>query len=348
MADKAFKKRGIIDSGAVKRKSVTVLRQELVKMDCSDPENSLPLVIQPAFEGVSLTVWAANNRKLLDQLLLEHGGIVFRRFDIKAVDHFESFVRTVSGPLMEYRERSSPRSRVRGNVYSSTDYPADQGIFLHCENSYSHAWPLKIFFFCAAPAQEGGETLIADCRKVFKRIPPDITRSFIDKEIMYVRNFSPGLGLDWQTVFQTRDRSAVEEYCREKHIHYEWKGSDQLRIRQVRPAVATHPVTGETLWFNHATFFNVSTLSRDVREGMLDELNENDLPNNTYYGDGSPIEGSYLDSLREAYRQETRLVSWQQGDVLMLDNMLIAHGRMPYRGSRRVLVAMTEPFISSC
>jgi hypothetical protein len=69
-----------------------------------------------------------------------------------------------------------------------------------------------------------------------------------------------------------------------------------------------------------------------------------DLPNNTYYGDGSPIESSVLDEIREAYRREAASFAWQEGDILMLDNMLVAHSRNPYVGRREVLVAMAEPF----
>ena len=75
---------------------------------------------------------------------------------------------------------------------------------------------------------------------------------------------------------------------------------------------------------------------------MLAEFTEDDLPTNTYYGDGTPIEPSVLDELREIYRQETVAFPWEKGDVLMLDNMLAAHGRAPFVGTRKVLVGMTD------
>src|SRR6185295_14100684 len=95
-----------------------------------------------------------------------------------------------------------------------------------------------------------------------------------------------------------------------------------------------HPNTGEEVWFNHAAFFHVSTLDPIVRDVLLETIGEENLPNNTYYGDGSPIESSVLEEIRAAYAQEIVAFPWQEGDILMLDNMLVAHGRSPYSGPR--------------
>jgi alpha-ketoglutarate-dependent taurine dioxygenase len=160
---------------------------------------------------------------------------------------------------------------------------------------------------------------------------------------MYVRNFGDGFGLPWQTVFRTEDRARVEEHCREVGIEVEWKEGDRLRTRAVRPAVSRHPRTGETVWFNHATFFHVTTLEEGVRRALLADFDPEDLPTNTFYGDGSPIEDEVLEHLREAYRRETVALAWRPGDIMLVDNMLAAHGRRPYAGPRRTLVAMGEP-----
>lgn len=330
---------------SITRKPFNLSQNELIETEYLLPGKSIPLLVKPAVPGVNLLEWATSNQETVKTLLLNYRALLFRNFNINSTDLFNQFIKTTStGELLEYRDRSSPRHEISGKIYTSTDYPAEQSIFLHNEGTYWLTWPLKIYFGCLIAPQQGGETPIADCRNIFQRINPKIRERFIEKKVLYVRNYNDGFGLSWQTVFQTEDKTVVEEYCRRNGIEFEWKSGDRLRTRQVRQAVAKHPQTGENIWFNHATFFHVSTLEPRMRETLLAEFKEEDLPNNTYYGDGSPIEISVLDELREAYLQERVVFPWQEGDVLMLDNMSVAHSRTPFVGSRKVVVGMAEPF----
>lgn len=329
---------------AAKRQVISMSAANLVKATSLIPDNSLPLVIQPTVAGVNLVAWAKSHQKLITTQLLKHGGILFRSFQVNGVGEFEQFIRTVAGEVVEYRDRSSPRSSVQGNIYTSTDYPANQSIFLHSELSYAPTWPLQICFFCITPAQQGGETPIADTRRLLQRIDPQVQARFAQQGVMYVRNFGDGFGLPWQTVFQTTDPTEVERYCCRNNIEFEWKAGDRLRTRQVCQTITQHPRTGERVWFNHAVFFHVSTLEPTIREALLAEFLEEDLPHNTYYGDGSPIGPTVLEAIRQVYHQETVVFPWQSGDVLLLDNMLTAHGRRPFSGARKVVAGMAGPF----
>jgi alpha-ketoglutarate-dependent taurine dioxygenase len=292
---------------------------------------------------VNLAEWAMLNKGFIEAKLLNHGAILFRNFALRTADDFGKVLHGLTDGLLEYSERSSPRSAVGDRIYTSTDYPATQAIFPHNEHSYSKRFPLNLFFFCVTPAEYGGETPIVDCRKVLWRLSPATRERFIEKKWMYVRNYNDGFGLSWQTAFQTEDKGRVEEYCRDADIHVEWKAGNRLRTYQIRPAVAKHPRTGELVWFNHATFFNVSTLEASMRDALLAEFKDEDLPNNTYYGDGSNIEPQVLNELRDAYKQDLVSFPWRRGDLLMIDNMLTAHSRSPYAGAREVLVAMSSP-----
>ena len=327
--------------GTVRRKAIQLSPEGLINERLLHAERSLPLSIVPALEGLSLPQWATTNRDFIRQRLQRHGGILFRGFDVNSVNEFELFLQSLTGDLLDYSYRSTPRSQVSGRIYTSTEYPAHQTIPLHNEMSYTRNWPMTIGFFCVEVAPEVGETPIGDSRNVFKRIDPSIRDRFARKQVMYVRNYGDTLDLSWQNVFQTEDRAEVEAYCRNAGIEFEWKSEKELSTRQVCQAIATHPATGESVWFNQAHLFHVSNLGSEIRDSLLSRA-AGEPPRNACYGDGSPIEDEALDEIRAAYDAETVVFSWQKHDVLLLDNMLAAHGRKPYRGTRKIVVGMGQ------
>jgi len=328
----------------VKPKAVRLSQEELIKTDYLQPDNTLPLVVTPSENNIDLVAWTKGNLEFIERHLLKHGGILFRNFNVDSVSVFEKFIQAISSDLLEYRERSTPRTELGGKIYTSTEYPAHQYIAFHNEFSYAYTWPMKIGFHCVQSADQGGETPIADSRKVFQLLNPEIKERFIQRNVMYVRNYGGGIDLSWQEAFQTTDKSVVEEHCRKAPMEFEWKDDNRLRTCQVRQAVAKHPKTGEMVWFNQAHLFHISNLEPSVCESMLKVFFLEDLPRNTYYGDGSPIETSVLDEIREVYQQAAVSFPWQKGDVLLLDNMLVAHGRKPFVGTRKIVVAMAEAF----
>ena len=332
------------DSTGIQRKPLRLTRDDLVAVSELRSGQPLPLSIEPRIKRLDPVAWIAGRRDWLGSQLAEHGGILLRNFPISGIAEFEELMRAFAGELMEYSYRSTPRHKVQGNVYTSTEYPHYQHIPLHNENSYAAAWPMKIGFFCQQVAAVGGQTPIADSRLVYARIDPEVRERFARKQVMYIRNYGSGIDLPWQTVFQTSERAEVEAYCRAAQIKWEWGEGDRLRTSQVRQAVARHPRTGEMVWFNQAHLFHITNLEKDVREPLLESFGEERLPRQARYGDGAPIEAAELEEVRRAYRETAVDVDWQTGDVLVLNNMLVAHGRRPYSGPRRILAAMGEVY----
>jgi alpha-ketoglutarate-dependent taurine dioxygenase len=273
---------------------------------------------------------------------LEYGGALLRGFEAIGASGLDRFASRFGQTLHAYEFGSTPRSKVGKGVFSSTEYPADQWIDQHNEQSYTLRWPESIFFYCDIAAEENGATPVADSRVVYRRLDPVLRKHFHDKRIMYVRNFGNGLDVPWEQVFGTEDRDEVERYCRANQIAYEWlDDGDALRTRQVCQSEHVHPTTNERVWFNQAHLFHVSNLPGDVREALLDVVDEDRLPRNTYFGDGTPIDSAMLDEIRAVYRDSMLSFAWQAGDLLALDNVLMSHGRAPFKGKRRVLVSMT-------
>jgi len=316
----------------------------LLVMDKLLPGSDLPLVIRPKSPGIALLDVAGQLRNVIDRHLLQCGGILFRDFAVASPAEFKTFAASFGHPLLNYEFGSTPRTQVEAGVYTSTEYPPHQSIPLHNEQAYTREWPMKIWFFSALVARQGGETPIADSRAIYRRIDPHIRQRFSEKGLMYVRNYGNGLDVPWTQVFNTDDTASVEAYCRMHDIVCEWKDDGELRTRQVCQAIARHPVTQDWVWFNQAHLFHVSNLETEVRETLLEVLDIEELPRNVYYGDGSEIEDEILNEIRGVLDEQTISFPWQSGDVMMLDNMLTAHARTPFQGPRKVVVAMAESY----
>jgi alpha-ketoglutarate-dependent taurine dioxygenase len=291
-----------------------------------------------------LLFYLRENKDKLEQLLLKTGGILFRGFDIidreDLIQVKEVFAGTSS---FDYVDGNSPRTKLSGDVYTSTEYPKEYPISLHSELSYSNKWPRLIFFFCKIPAAEGGETPIADCRKILAELDPVLVDKFERYGVKYTRYLSgaKGVGKSWMDTFETNDRSIVERYCRENNIDYFWE-KDCLSLSQLGTGVAKHPVTGEKVWFNQANQFHPSGLADDIYKAlkMMHAKNKHRFPQYAFFGNGEEIEENDLRTITQVHFDYALRFTWQKGDVLMLDNMLMAHGRMPFKGERKILVSM--------
>ena len=322
-----------------RRKAVNLRQLSQVKSRLLDEAQTLPLVIEPEREDVDLAEWATTNSELINANLLTHGALLFRGFDVPGVPAFEQFAQTLCPSLFgEYGDL--PREEMGGKVYGSTPYPADETILFHNESSHMHRWPMLIWFYCVKPSDVGGETPIVDCRKIYQALDPDLQRLFAERDLMYVRNFTPGLDVSWQQFFHTDERSAVEDYCKQAGIDFEWRSDGGLRTRQISPAIVKHPQTGEMVFFNQLQLHHVSCLAPAVRESLHSMMREEDFPRNVYYGDGTRIEDSVMEQLLTLYRQCAVTFAWQQHDIIMLNNMLVAHSRNPYVGERKIVVAL--------
>ena len=305
-------------------------------------DSTLPVLLTPATPGANLLDAIACHDTAIESALRVQGGILLRGFDVPDVATFQRFAAGFGQPLLKYEFASTPRSALdAAGVYTSTEYPAHQRIPLHNEQAYAREWPMRIWFHCVTAAPEGGETPIADSRAIHRRMPAAIRERFAPG-VLYVRNYGE-FDVPWQRVFDTDDRAAVEVFCRRAGIRCEWKPDGQLRTTQRCQAIETHPATGEAVWFNQAHLFHVSNLQPEVRESLEELLAPEDLPRNCLFADGSPIPDGLMDEVRAVLDAETVRFAWQPGDVLMLDNMLVAHARAPFKGPRKVVVAMAGP-----
>lgn len=337
------KKNSLENFLSAKKASTRKTPQPLIRNTILNKEKGFPVLIEPNIDGVLLAGWLNENETFIADQLRTVGAVLLRGFNINNVEAFEKVSVALGKEQLKYMDQSSPRSLVAEKIYTSTDYPQDQTINMHNELSYSRDWPMRIIFYCLNAAATGGETPIADSRDVLANISVATREKFAKKGVMYVRNLVDGLGLSWREVYQTDDKMVAENYCREHKIDFCWFGDNHLQIKWKKPAIMSHPFTGESVWFNHGFFFNAFNLPEEIRQGIGDP---SQYPSDTFYGDGTPIEPEVIDEIRQAFAKATVLEVWQKGDVLLLDNMLMAHGRNSFTGERKILVSMNTGYSS--
>lgn len=315
--------------------------QPLVRFEQIQIGESLLPTYLPASDNIDVAEWLRYHPETVHSSLLKYGALLFRGFDIHSPPVFERFCRALCTELFA-ENGEHPRGSISEHIYTPVFYPPEKRLLWHNENSFNQRWPRLIWFCCAQPAQTGGETPLVDSRKVYERIDPTLRAEFMRKGVMYQRNYGEGLGLDWETVFQTRDRREVEARCRAAEMTFEWKDGNILKTSSVRPAAIRHPVTGEMSWFNQAQHWHISCLDPEVRTALTDLFAPDDLPRSCCFGDGTPIPDEAMQSVLAAYEALEYSFPWSKGDVLIVDNVLTAHARNAFSGERKLLVAMGE------
>lgn len=304
-----------------------------------------PVVITPTGDAslAALGDYLERERDVLQQALWRHGGLLFRGFDVKSAEDFRACTERLGAKSFDYVGGNSPRTRVSPDVYTSTEYPATETITLHNEMSYLPAWPSRLFFYSLIPAASGGQTSLAHSIDVLKAAPAHVVERLREKKIKYIRNFHAGipLGKSWQVTYQTEKREEVEEIVASQGSTCEWQEKGGLRVSTVCDAFAVHPVTGEEVWFNQAEQWHRSALNPALRDMFEKMVGKGNLPHECEYGDGEPLADDDMAAVRKAMNDNKLLFDWQHGDVLVIDNLLMMHGREPFKGERKTLAYLS-------
>jgi alpha-ketoglutarate-dependent taurine dioxygenase len=287
--------------------------------------------------------WAAENRDALRAAVAERGSVMVRGLGLRDAGEAAAVFDGLADGLMAEREAFAARKTYSDGVYSSANWPANQPMCMHHELSYRLEFPGLMLFACLGAPTEGGATAVADARTVLDELPSDLVERFEREGWLLTRNYNDEIGASVAEAFGTDDRDAVESYCRANAIEFEWQPDGGLRTRQRRSAVVRHPATGERCWFNQIAFLNEWTLDPEVREFLVEMYGPEALPFNTCFGNGDPIGEDVVQLLNEVYDANTAREPWEDGDLMLVDNVRTAHSREPFEGPREVLVGMADP-----
>lgn len=305
-----------------------------------------PLEIKPddygVGTGVAGLVELIENKIDLRQVLTDNRVIVFEDFKVPREELDRAFDLMLPDRLA-YMHGNTPRTQMGGNIYTSTEYPPDQPITLHNELSYAQAWPERLAFYCHIASPVGGATPVASSAAWLNAVRPEVREAFAGG-VTYIQNLHDGYGpgKSWMATFETDDKAKVESFLAEGSSEWEWNDNG-LRITQTRPSFTTHPVTGELGWFNQSDQWHPAGLPEDIREDMLELVDEDELPQYVTFANGDKIPDDYIQNVVDAGWSVAWDRQWGEGDLMLVDNVAAAHARRSYEGNRAILVAMCGP-----
>lgn len=333
---------------------------------------SIPVIIRPeSLVGVdsnpaSLCQWAAANRPTVDKQLQSEGALLFRGFEFESAEQFHDLTKILADDLLSYERGATPRKKVKDKIYTSTEASQRVPIPLHCEmSSYGRTAPAKIFFFCEQPAKKQGQTPIANMADMYAELDPGVRERFESRGLRMIQNVPEkrsfktlGATKTWLQMFETDSRDKVDQYCLEQGVAHRWKEDGSVQLINECDPVIIHPQRNEKIWFNSAHNFypswswemqrvksRIATwIFKYVENRMVKKLAPEDRPYYVTYLDGGEIDPQDILHIREHYWKHARMFDWEAGDVLYLDNLRFAHGRMPYSGFRRVLAVIADPW----
>ena len=277
---------------------------------------------------------------------VRNGGVLFRGFNIDSAAKFDKVIRSLSKNTINYKDGNSPRDKISDRVYTSTEYPHALTITQHNELSYSKKWPRYLIFCCVIQPEAGGQTPLTDGRKVFLEVSNDIKYAFEEKKIKYIRNLPNGYGIgkSWQDTFETNCKYEVEAFCAEMDICYGWGENDSLHLEQIGPTYIRHPNKQHYVWFNQVNQFHTSTLPKSIFTSLQEVCGNDKLsyPHYVVYADSTEIPPKYIQEIESVIADNTSSFDWERGDVLLIDNVGLMHGRRPFEGNRKILVSCLD------
>jgi alpha-ketoglutarate-dependent taurine dioxygenase len=278
-------------------------------------------------------------------MILKYGGVLFRGLDLtnKEFAKLSSILFGGKNMFHNYDDGISPRTNVYKNcVFTSTEYSSSQEIFQHNELSYSHMPPSKIAFYCEKCSLSGGQTPIASSRDVLMELRSNsLTKALVTESITY-RTVLPrsnlGLGRSWEETYASEDKEEVARKLQAFDVQFAWTG-DTLATTRTLPCVRRHPVTGEEVWLNHAHLFHTASLSQPV-ESQLELMRAK--PKSCTLANGADISREAVSEILSVLKRREHSVDWRNGDLMVLDNYLMSHGRKSFEGQRSLWVSLSK------
>ena len=288
--------------------------------------------------------WLIENKKSIELKLNEHGAILFKDLPIVTAEDFDQFVSTFNYDTFTYEESLSNAVRINktNKVFTANEAPKEVEIFLHHEMAQTPTYPKKIFFFCRSAANKGGETPLCrsdDLYEALLREDKNLIDRFEDLGVIYTSimtsedEFMSGQGRSWQRTLGVTSRDEAEIKLANLGYSWDWIEENNLSVTTRTFKAIKELAEGKKSFFNQVIAASLGWIK-----------NSKNQVSPVRFGNGDEIEQSHIELITDLAESLTLLRSWQDNDILIIDNYRVMHGRKPFSGqkNREVLVSLTS------
>lgn len=230
---------------------------------------------------------------------------------------------SVSGADSAHKHTHRPR-QIIGSHLGRTPLPNHASVFLssgsgstfplplHGELYYqSHSPPEALFFYCQTPPAEAGETMVCNGISLFDALPSPLQERLVSQKISYTRYSPKEL---WQKDYATQDGNALLAFLAQNHVHGEIDANGELKT--VFTTSAVPKVNGKHCFINNLIPFA-------LREHQEPEATRSRVR----FENGDAVSPEVLNTILTVAAQQQVGISWQAGDILIVDNRWCMHGR---------------------
>ena len=305
-------------------------------------EVMFPVIFDSSSEPVSTEEWVRQNRVAIDRGLKEAGVVLIRGLAMQNPGDFNRFVAAFGLPVFSYQESLSNAVRINysDRVFTANEAPPEVEIYLHHEMAQTPVSPSVLFFCCISAAEQGGATPVCRSDKLLKAFSlshPKWTDQLALKGLRYVTRMpavsdeSSGQGRSWCSTLNVSDKHEAEKKLVSMGYAYSWQSNDGLEtVSPVLPGIID--LTNGRQTFYHqliAAYRGWPGVRQNPASGVM-------------FGDKTEIPVGLLESLCAMAGDYTTDLRWADGEIAIVNNKMIMHGRRPYSGSRKrqVLVSM--------
>ncbi len=338
-------------------------------------DSYLPIVYEPISSSVRRTdilSWINDNQREWHRDLETYGAILLRGFPFENAVDFQAVLYSTKEKLGEFYLGTSPRDKVVQHVFTASELPPHYPIMQHAEMSFLDNPPKLLFFFAEQVSKFGGETPLTDLRLIYKELNPDIIKKIEKYGIRYRRKydgpsnksrFSLWKTKRWDEMFGTTNLMEVNKISKKNRFKLDWYGKDSLEITNSQSGFRRHPRTKTISWHNHVQTFhfespvievwNICKRQRTFRSlwvaillSILTFIKELSGPENydvhVTYGNGEEFTSEEIKIICNLFWKHMVANPWNKGDLLIIDNFSVSHGRLPFTGQRKILVGWSE------